>query len=161
MKRTSFLKKAKKLGLEVKENERRCYIHHNGTIASWFWQDSYSHPGEKEGTNWHTKGEGQESDPYTDYYPGTFWDNASQMLERLVPSGSKFKAGQLIRGKDNKRSARYGYVNRLGLVVETGSKQAKVQWVTPTEQELRLQRQWPATYKGTTWVSDRDLVVAA
>ena len=90
MKKTTFLKKAKKLGLTVDEpnDGRRCYIHHNGNIASWFWQENWQ-TGELEGTNWHIKGEGQESDPYTDYFPGYFTDNATQMLNRLVPPGSK------------------------------------------------------------------------
>jgi len=96
MKRTTFLKKAKKLGLTVEENQRRCYIRHNGTIASWFWQEHYLTK-ELEGTNWHTKGEHQESDPYTDYFPGSFWDNATQMLSRLVPPGSKHKVGSLLK----------------------------------------------------------------
>jgi len=165
MKRTTFLKKAKKLGLTVEENERRCYIHHNGTIASWFWQESYSHPGELEGTNWHTKGEGQESDPYTDYFPGSFWENATQMLNRLVPPGSKHNVGALLKCKENKRNGRYNRIARMGLMIEGGHKQAKIQWLQPTEGELRLQRQYPNTYgRGgvyTEWVQDNDLEVVS
>lgn len=165
MKRTSFLKKAKKLGLEVEENERRCYIVHNGTIASWFWQESYSHPGELEGTNWHTKREGQESDPYTDYFPGTFWDNATQMLNRLVPPGSKHKIGSLVKCKNNKRSARYKRVGRVGLMIDEGQKQAKIQWLQPSNGELQLMEMYPNTYgRGgvfTEWVQDNDLEVVS
>ena len=165
MKRTSFLKKAKKLGLTVEENERRCYIVHNGTIASWFWQESYSHPGELEGTNWHTKREGQESDPYTDYFPGTFWDNATQMLNRLVPPGSKHKIGSLVKCKNNKRSARYKRVGRVGLMIDEGQKQAKIQWLQPSNGELQLMEMYPNTYgRGgvfTEWVQDNDLEVVS
>ena len=164
MKRTSFLKKAKKLGLTVEENERRCYIVHNGTVASWFWQEHWETK-ELVGTNWHTKGVHQESDPHTDYFPGTFWENASQMLNRLVPPGSKFKVGALLKGKETKRNARYHRVARLGLVVETGEKQAKVQWLKPTQRERQLQELYPNTYgRGgvfTEWVPDRDLEVVS
>ena len=165
MKRTSFLKKAKKLGLTVEENERRCYIHHNGTVASWFWQESYSHPGELEGTNWHTRGEHQESDPYTDYYPGTFWDNATQMLNRLVPPGSKHKVGALLRCKTTKRNARYNRTHRVGLMIKAGEKQAQIQWLQPTKRELQLQELYPNSYgRGgvfTEWVQDNDLEVVS
>ncbi len=164
MKRTTFLKKAKKLGLEVEENERRCYIRHNGTIASWFWQENWQTK-ELEGTNWHTKGEHQESDPYTDYFPGSFWSNASQMLNRLVPPGSKHKVGALLRCKENKRNGRYNRVARMGLMIDAGQKQAKIQWLTPTAGELRMQELYPNTYgRGgvyTEWVQDNDLEVVS
>ena len=164
MKRTTFLKKAKKLGLTVEENGRRCYIRHNGTIASWFWQKHYLTK-ELEGTNWHTKGEHQESDPHTDYFPGSFWDNASQMLNRLVPPGSKHKVGSLLKCKDNKRSARFNRVARMGLMIDAGEKQAKIQWLRPTEGELRLQQLYPNTYgQGgvfTEWVQDNDLEIVS
>ena len=168
MKKTTFLKKVKKLGLTIDEpiDGRRCYIHHNGTVASWFWQKHWQ-TGELEGTNWHTKREGQESDPYTDYFPGTHWDNATQMLDRLVPPGSKHKVGSLVRCKDNKRSARYNRVGRLGLMIDAGSKQAHVQWITPTASELNLQECYPATYARhgvgcfVEWVQDTDLEVVS
>ena len=162
MKRTSFLKKAKKLGLTVDERERRCYIVHNGIVASWFWQEHWETK-ELVGTNWHTKREGQESDPYTDYFPGTFWDNATQMLNRLVPPGSKHKVGALLRCKETKRNARYNRTHRVGLMIKAGEKQAQIQWLQPTKQELQLQEMYPNTYgRGgvfTEWVQDNDLEV--
>lgn len=164
MKRTSFLKKAKKLGLTVEENERRCYIHHNGTVASWFWQEHWETK-ELVGTNWHTKGEHQESDPYTDYFPGTFWDNATQMLNRLVPPGSKHKVGALLRCKTTKRNARYNRTHRVGLMIKEGEKQAQIQWLQPTKRELQMQELYPNTYgRGgvfTEWVQDNDLEVVS
>ena len=157
MKRTSFLKKAKKLGLTVDESSRRCYIVHNDLVASWFWQEGYS-SGELEGTNWHVKRADQESDPYTDYFPGSFYDNATQMLNRLVPPGSKYKVGSLLRCKETKRNARYNRTHRVGLMINAGQKQAQIQWLTPTKQELQLQEMYPNTYgRGgvfTEWVQD-------
>ena len=164
MKRTSFLKKAKKLGLQVDERERRCYIVHNDIVASWFWQEHWE-TGELVGTNWHTKRVGQESDPYTDYFPGTFWDNATQMFNRLVAPGSKYKVGSLLRCKETKRNARYKRTHRVGLMINAGQKQAQIQWLTPTKQELQLQEMYPNTYgRGgvfTEWVQDNDLEVVS
>jgi hypothetical protein len=166
MKKTTFLKKAKKLGLTVDEpiDGRRCYIHHNGQIASWFWQENWQ-TGELEGTNWHIKGEHQESDPYTDYFPGYFTDNATQMLNRLVPPGSKHKVGSLVRCKENKRNGRFNRVARMGLMIDAGEKQAKVQWLKASEGERRLQECYPNTYGTggvfTEWVQDNDLEVVS
>ncbi len=158
MKNSKVIAKAKKLGLTVEcGHNDKYYIVHNGKVASWYGNRN----GEGDAHLFHIKSEGQESDPYTDYYPGYFVDNPTQFFDTLVPPGSKFKPGTLIRGKATKRSQRYGYVGRLGLVVDEGAKQAKVQWVTPTASELRLQEQYPNSYNGTTWVSDRDLEVAA
>ena len=168
MKKTTFLKKVKKLGLTVDEpnDGRRCYIHHNGQIASWFWQENWQ-TGELEGTNWHIKGEGQESCSYTDYFPGYFTDNATQMLNRLVPPGSKHKVGSLVKCKDNKRSTRYNRVGRMGIMIDAGDKQAQIQWLTPTASEIRLQECYPATYARNgvgcfvEWVQDNDLDVVS
>ena len=161
MKNSKVLAKAKKLGLTVEGGtgcyNNKYYIVHNGKIGSWYGDQN----GEGEAHLFHIKSEGQESDPYTDYYPGYFVDNPTQFFDTLCPPGSKFKAGTLIRGKATKRSGRYGYVGRLGLVVDEGAKQAKVRWVTPTASELRLQEQYPNSYNGTTWVSDRDLELAS
>jgi hypothetical protein len=166
MKKTTFLKKVKKLGLTVDEpiDGRRCYIHHNGQIASWFWQENWQ-TGELEGTNWHIKGEHQESDPYTDYFPGYFTDNATQMLNRLVPPGSKHKVGSLVRCKENKRNGRFNRVARMGLMIDAGEKQAKVQWLKASEGERRLQECYPNTYGTggvfTEWVQDNDLEIVS
>jgi len=165
MKKTTFLKKAKKLGLTVDEpnDGRRCYIHHNGNIASWFWQENWQ-TGELEGTNWHIKGEGQESDPYTDYFPGYFTDNATQMLNRLVPPGSKHKVGSLVRCKENKRNGRFNRVARMGLMIDAGEKQAKIRWLKTSESERRLQELYPNTYGTggfTEWVQDNDLEIVS
>ena len=166
MKKTTFLKKAKKLGLTVDEpiDGRRCYIHHNGNIASWFWQENWQ-TGELEGTNWHIKGEHQESDPYTDYFPGYFTDNATQMLNRLVPPGSKHKVGSLVRCKENKRNGRFNRVARMGLMIDAGEKQAKIQWLKASEGERRLQECYPNTYGTggvfTEWVQDNDLEIVS
>ena len=165
MKKETLLKRIAKLGLEVEDNGRRQYIVHNGIVASWFYQEYWEE--EKKGQyyacNFHTKSVGQESDPHTDYYPGSFWDNASQMLARLVPPVSKFKVGSLVRGKDNKRANRMGYANRMGMVVKAGEKNAHVQWLQPTEAEKEMCRNYPNTYGSvyTTWIPDRDLEIVS
>ena len=129
MKKQTLLKKIAKLGLEVDDNGTRCYIVHNGKIASWFYQNDY-HSGEPYALNFHIKSVGQESDPYTDYYPGYHLDNATQMLQTLVPPPAKFPVGSLVRGKQNKRAQRSGYAGKVGLVTEAGgSNYCRVEWV--------------------------------
>ena len=129
MKKQTLLKKIAKLGLTYEDNGTRCYITHNGTVASWFWQNHWE-TGEPYACNFHTKGEGQQSCLYTDYFPGTYWDNATQMLERLVPRPAKFPVGSLVRGKQNKRAQRSGYAGLVGLVTEAdGHRYCRVEWV--------------------------------
>lgn len=129
MKKQTLLKKIAKLGLTVEDNGNRCYIVHNGTVASWFWQNHWE-TGEPYACNFHTKGEGQEACLHTDYFPGTYWDNATQMLNRLVPPPAKFPVGSLVRGKQNKRAQRSGYAGKVGLVTEAGGHNyCRVDWV--------------------------------
>ena len=93
------------------------------------WQNHWE-TGEPYACNFHTKGEGQESCLYTDYFPGTYWDNATQMLNRLVPPPAKFPVGSLVRGKQCKRAQRSGYAGLVGLVTEAGgSNYCRVEWV--------------------------------
>ena len=160
MKNSKVLAKAKKLGLTVEANGNdRYYIIHNGKVASWYGNRN----GDGEAHLFHIKSEGQESDPYTDYYPGTFWENATQMLNRLVPPGSKHKVGALLRCKETKRNARYKRTHRVGLMIKEGEKQAQIQWLQPTKRELQMQELYPNTYgRGgvfTEWVQDNDLEV--
>ena len=93
MKKQTLLKKIAKLGLEVDDNGTRCYIVHNGKIASWFYQNDWQ-TGEPYALNFHIKSVGQESDPYTDYYPGYFLDNATQLLNTYLPTS--FLSGLLF-----------------------------------------------------------------
>ena len=50
-------------------------------------------------------------------------------------------------------------------MIQSGEKQAKIQWLTPSKEELRLQELYPNTYgRGgvyTEWVQDNDLEIVS
>ena len=73
----------------------------------------------------------QESDPHTDYFPGTYWDNATLLIDRLVPPPPKFTPGSLVRGKvENKRANRHGYAGKIALVTKASGKYMSLQFVS-------------------------------
>ena len=128
MKKERLLKKIAKLGLTVEDNGNRNYIVHDGTVASWFYQNDWE-TGEPYALNFHLRSIGDESDPHTDYFAGYHVDNATQMLERLVPPKAKFPVGSLVRGKQCKRAIRQGYAGLTGLVTSSGNRYATVEWL--------------------------------
>ena len=133
MKNESFVKKLKKRipGIEViEDSEYRWSAVHEGTLLTWRVQPKWDNKEVLEAAGFHTQGVDQESDPYTDYYPGTFWDNGTQAIDRLCPPPNKFKAGQLVIGKQNKRAHRYGYAGKTALVTKApAGDQAVLQFV--------------------------------
>ena len=121
MKNESFVKKLKKRipGIEVIEDDNYGWsATHEGTLLTWRTQPKWDDKEVIEAAGFHTQGVDQESDPYTDYYPGTFWDNGTQAIDRLSPPPNKFKAGQLVRAKDNKRAKRWGYAGKTALITK-------------------------------------------
>ena len=129
MKYKSFISKLqKRLGtkdLDMSSSEwgvngRKEWLVYEGTVASWRVEPSdYRDPDSPRCvTGFHTKGIGQESDPQTDYFPGTYWNNATQLIDRLKSPPPKYPAGSLVRGKDNKRAKRFGYAGKHALVTK-------------------------------------------
>ena len=119
MKYESLVKKLKKrLGedIDIQIGEYKDCLLYGDTVLSWR-KDS---DGEVRG--FHTKGVNQEACIHTDYYPGTWWDNATQMIDHVCPPPPKFSAGQYVRFKDNKRNQRAGLVGKSDLVVKVASK---------------------------------------
>lgn len=137
MQKVSAIKKirnrAKKLNLGVTIDDRdyhgngrsKVYVQFEGSnqIIS-FWTNS-------DGTisSPHSVREGLESDPHTDYFPGTFWDNLTQALNYTVPLPPKYNVGSLVRFKDTKRMQRHKLSGIVALIVEahTGGTY-KLQW---------------------------------
>ena len=126
MKLENALKKvrnrAKILKREV-ELEQNDY-HNNGQIKVYiqfedsnqllsFWTNS-------DGTisSPHTVRDGLKSDPHTDYFPGTFWDNITQALNTIAPLPPKYPVGSLVRFKDNKRNNRWKLAGKVALVIQ-------------------------------------------
>ena len=154
MKNESFVKKLKKRipGIEVIESDHRWSATHNGTLLTWRTQPRWDNKEIIEAAGFHTQGVDQESDPYTDYYPGTFWDNGTQAIDRMCPPPNKFKAGQLVIGKQNKRAHRYGYAGKTALVIKAPSgDQAVLQFVGADAIEYK-------SYNDYYYTRDFDLV---
>ena len=66
----------------------------------------------------HTVRDGLKSDPHTDYFPGTFWDNITQALNYMAPLPPKYPVGSLVRFKDNKRNNRWKLAGKVALVIQ-------------------------------------------
>ena len=129
MKLENALKKvrnrAKIVGREV-SIEQNDY-HNNGNVKVWvqfegsmqllsFWTNSdgsISAP--------HVKRAGDESDPHTDYFPGSFYDNITQALNSIAPLPPKYPVGSLVRFKDNKRNNRWKLAGKVALVIQAES----------------------------------------
>lgn len=120
MKNDSFIKKLQKRipSIHIYAERGKYHAVHEGTLLTWRTSPKWDNKEVIEATGFHTKGVDQESCPQTDYYPGTFWENGTQAIDRLCPAPNKFTAGQLVRGKDNKRANRMGYANKTALVTK-------------------------------------------
>lgn len=129
MKYDNFIKKLqKRLGTkeldiscsEWRANGRKEWLVYEGTVATWRVSPNGRHDDTSthQVSSFHTKGAGQESDSQTDYFPGTWWDNATQLIDRLKLPPPKYPAGSLVRGKDNKRAHRFGYAGKHALVIK-------------------------------------------
>jgi hypothetical protein len=129
MKLEAALKKirnrAKKLDRKV-DIEQNDY-HNNGQVKVYVrFEDSnqlLSFWTNRDGTisSPHTVQFGLESDPHTDYFPGSFWDNITQALNSIVPLPPKYSVGSLVRFKDNKRNNRWKLAGKVALIMEAAS----------------------------------------
>ena len=170
MKYKSFINKLKKR-IDTKDLDITCdtpnrprrkeWLIYGDTVASWYvepndWQDDESEPMV---SSFHTKGIGQESDPYTDYFPGTYWSNATQLIDRLAPPPPKFTPGVLVRGKlENKRAKRHGYAGKTALVTGASGKYMSLQFVCDEDNEWLANTQTNAWNRMTYPVRDFVLV---
>ena len=156
MKYKSFINKLKKrLGkdLDISSdtwgvNGRKEWLFYGDTVASWRVEPSDFREPESElrVSGFHTKGMDQESDPHTDYFPGTYWSNATQLIDRLVPPPLKFTPGVLVRGKtENKRAKRHGYAGKTALVTKASGKYMSLQFVSSEDSE------WFETTQANAW----------
>ena len=149
MKYESFIKKLqKRLGskdLEIITDEwgangRKEWLVYEGTVASWRVEPTdYRNPASpRRVSGFHTKGVGQESDAQTDYFPGTWWSNATQLIDRLESPPAKYPVGTLVAARDNKRAKRLGYAGKTALVTNTHGNYMTLQFVGSEEQTDNL-----------------------
>ena len=162
MKALSAVKKVKshfkKQGIDIEivspqKDGRYCwYFSHNGYVASF---SPNGHNGYSEGwedcrvSGFHVRREDDHSDMMSDYFAGSFRDNLTQLLNAVLPSPSKFQAGDLVRGKNNKRATRFGFAGRVGVVKENGTR------YSASHVDVMFLGGDPAT--SAMLVSDRDL----
>ena len=170
MKYKSFINKLKKrLGtkdLDITRddfgvNGRREWLVYEDTVARWHVEPSDYRDPESElvVSSFHTKGVDQESDPHTDYFPGTYWSNATQLIDRLVPPPPKFTPGVLVRGKpENKRAKRHGYAGKTALVTGASGKYMSLQFVSSEDDEWLSKTQTNAWTRISYPVRDFELV---
>ena len=153
----------KKQGIDIAisaPTERGSYkwsFEHNGYVGSF---SANGHDGYSEGWEdadaclFHIRRDNDHSDMQSDYFAGSFRDNATQMVESILPKPSKFKVGQLVRGKDNKRGNRHGYAGLVGLVTEaTTGDYVSVKWMgeNSTRNRSRYNNHYP----------ERDLILVS
>ena len=159
MKHSSVIKKVeKRLGKKgvVRKMGHRWGFKHDGTIGSWMLSNcSCGDTVDKNCTgkcdtnyasNWHVRSDDDISDPYTDYYAGSFRDNITQVLDSICPLPSKFLLGALVVFKENKRQIRHGNAGKVGIILEDLHHYYRVQIAGSTDI--------------TNYISERDLAVA-
>ena len=108
----SVIKKIQKRipGVTIYADGRKYWFTYGGKVAS-FLVCEY-----RGASSFHIRHEDDHSDSMTDYFAGSFYDNATQMINTLCPPPPKFPTGALIRGKDTKRANRLGVAGRVGIV---------------------------------------------
>ena len=138
----------KKQGIDIDVNlvGHRWSFEHNGYVGS-FLANGRCHDEDQmdaEAHNFHVRRIDDHSCLYSDYYAGSFRDNATQMIHSLLPPPPKFTPGQLVRGKDNKRATRQGYAGLTGLVTDAGTGgQVIVEWIGPNAPKTTYKVSYP------------------
>ena len=144
------IKKVEKaLGVKVQEGYNgKYYVEYDNKICSWRASQKWgAKEGVKEASGWHVRRVDDHSDLHTDYFAGYHLDNITQMIHSVKPPEPKFKLGDLVEFKDNKRQQRYGQAGAFGVVVDVSNCYYKVQIAGST--------------KTTSHESERDLKLVA
>ena len=129
--KTHFKKQG--IDIDVEYNGTRWSFQHNNYVGSFLANGAMASDMtaqlEADACNFHVRRCDDYSDMQSDYFAGSFRDNATQMIEALLPKPPKFPVGSLVRGKQNKRATRQGYAGKVGLVVpKTGAGYTRVAW---------------------------------
>jgi len=152
--KTHFKKQG--IDIDVEYNGTRWSFQHKDYVGSFLANGAMASDTaaqlEADACNFHVRRCDDYSDMQSDYFAGSFRDNATQMIESLLPKPAKFKTGQLVKGKDNKRATRQGYAGLTGLVINTGTGgYAIVEWIGPNAPKTTYKVSYP----------ERDLVLVS
>lgn len=109
------------IDIEVELAGHRWTFVHDGRVGSFLANGGRTDEDQMDADacNFHVRRVNDHSDLYSDYHAGSFRDNITQVCHSLLPPPPKFKIGQLVRGKDNKRATRQGYAGATGMVTGT------------------------------------------
>ena len=124
----------KALGVKVEKMGHRWGCVYDGHVISWISSPGWKREGGRlvddgplEASNWHVRRVDDHSDSMVDYFAGSFMDNVTQLIHYVKPPEPKFKVGDLVKAKDNKRANRRGFANKIGVVKEPGQ-YMRVHW---------------------------------
>ena len=129
--KTAIKKIEKALGVPCRYNGNRFSAEYEGKVISFLsngFRGDEPEALDGEAINFHVRSLNDVSDPYTDYYAGSFRDNVTQLIHAVKPPEPKFSVGDLVKGKDNKRANRMGYASKLGVVTRAGTAMG-IKWV--------------------------------
>ena len=145
MQHVKVLKKViDRLGIEPVEGYNGKFsVRYGNKVASWYRESRNG-----EACSFHIRRWDDTPDSMTDYFPGWYPDNVTQMLDSLSPPPPKFPIGALVQGKHNKRATRNGFAGKAGLVQE----------YSPYGGSCRVY--WDGV-PGTNWISERDLLMVS
>ena len=150
--KTHFKKQG--IDIEVTTDTGRWAFEHNGYVGSFLANGRCDDEDQMDAAacNFHVRRVDDHSCLYSDYYAGSFRDNATQMIHSLLPPPPKFPAGSLVRGRDNKRATRQGYAGLTGLVTDVGAGgYCIVEWIGPNAPKTTYKVSYP----------ERDLVLVS
>jgi hypothetical protein len=131
MKVKSAIKKIEKyLDVRVQQDSGgRFWFAYKNSIGSFLPNGGYEDVMEADACNWHRRRVDDHSDSQSDYFAGSFRSNLTQLLHSLKAPACKFRVGQLVRGKQNKRAMRYRFAGVTGLVVKERSDVCDISWI--------------------------------
>ena len=151
--KTAIKKIEKYLGVKVTNDHGRFTFVYGDEVGSFLANGvAGNDPNvmEADACNWHRRSSNDHSDSQSDYFAGSFRDNVTQLLHSMKAPPSKYPAGTLVRGKQNKRATRWGFAGKTGLVIKNAAGNATVQWIGEKMDPLRH----------NNYYSERDLEVA-
>tara|TARA_R110000803_G_scaffold205429_1_gene272080 strand:- start:129 stop:551 length:423 start_codon:yes stop_codon:yes gene_type:complete len=106
----AMTKTTKRLGISPFIDGRKAWGVYAGYAYSWYIQE-----GEIQAL--HVRRSTDMPDSMTDYFPGFYPDNITQLLNYICPPPPKYKVGSLVEGRAKQAKRRKNLAGRQGLVL--------------------------------------------